>query len=95
MAGGDGYAAPDSEVRRREVNFFRAAQANVLHRHTLLQEPIDERALDRLTGQTDVMTDHDRPRLNHLGIGFTDTPGDILVELVRDASANVVGLEAV
>ena len=93
MAGGDGYAAPDSEVRRREVNFFRAAQANVLHRHTLLQKPVDKRALDRLTGQADVMTDHDRPRLNHFGIGFADTPGDILVELVRDPSANVIGLE--
>jgi hypothetical protein len=40
------------------------------------------------------MTDHDRLRLNHFGIGFTDAPGDILVELIRYPPANVVGLEA-
>ena len=51
--------------------------------------------LNRLTGQADVMAHHDRARLDHLGIGFTDATGDVLVELVRDPPANVVGLKAV
>ena len=95
MTGGNDDAAPDTKVRRREVNFFRAAQANILYRDTLLEEPFDERALDRLTGQADVMAHHDRARLNDLGVGFTDATGDVLVKLVWDPSPNVVGLETV
>ena len=38
---------------------------------------------------------HYRAGLDHLCVGTPDTTGHILIQLVRDAPANVIGLKAV
>ena len=40
------------------------------------------------------MPDHHRAGLDDLGVGLTDAPGDVFIELVRDPPPNVIGLKA-
>ncbi len=95
MAGRDGDAAAHTQMRRGEVNFFCAAQADVLHRDALLAEPFNQGRLDGFTGESNIVSHDDGARLNYLGVGTTDTAGDIFIQLIGNAAPHIVGFEAI
>ena len=82
-------------VTGREIDFLSAAHADVIHIHTLLPQAVRQRCLDRFTRQADVVTYNYLLRFNHLGIGTTYAPRNILIQLVGNASTDIVGLETV
>ena len=93
MAGCYRDTAAHAQMRSGEIDFFRAAQADVLHRDALLSQPFNQRRFDRLTGEADVMSDNYGAGLNDVGVSTANSSGDILVELIRDPPPNIVGLE--
>ena len=78
-----------------KINLFRAAQADVVHIHTLLAQAIRQCRLDRLAGEPNVVADHHLARLHHLGIRAANTARNILIELVGHPPADVIRLEAI
>ena len=60
----------------------------------LPQQAPGERRQYRGTGQPDIVPHHHPARLDHVCVGAPDTVRDILVQLIRHATAHVVGLEA-
>jgi hypothetical protein len=76
-----------------KVDFLGATQANIVNVHTLLPQSLAEGGLDSLAAEADIVADHHLARLDHLCVGAPDTPGNVLVQLVRDTTAYVIGLE--
>ncbi len=95
MAGSHGNAPADSKVRSGEIDLFCPAEADILHRNALLSQSVNQRRLDRLAGQTDIVPHHNATRLDHLRVSAADAARDIVVELIRYAPADVIGLKAI
>ena len=95
MACGHDDTAANTKVRSREINLLCSAQTNVLHRHPLLAQSINQRCFDALAGKTDIVAHHDSPWVNHLGISLPNLTCDGLVQLIGDATPHVISLKAV
>jgi hypothetical protein len=60
----------------------------------VLHEALGQRGRELRRGQAHVPADHHRARPDHRRVGAADAPGDVRVEVVGQAPADVVGLEA-
>ena len=90
----DHDAAVHLARERREVDDLGAAEADVVDVDARVEQALLERLAELLARQADVATDDHLLRLDELRVGAADAIGDVLVQLVRDAAAQVVGLEA-
>src|SRR5690606_18483412 len=87
VARGDGDAAIQRAVERREINFLGSAQTDIDHIDAAVAQAIGQRHLQRLAGQPDIVTDHYRTRFYHLGVGPADAVRDIFYDLFRHTAA--------
>ena len=95
VAGSNRNAPADTKVRSGEVDLFCPAEAEILHRNALLSQSVNQRRLDRLAGQTDIVPHYNAARLDHLCVGAANAARDVVVELIRYAPADVIGLKAI
>ena len=95
VACGDHDAAVELLAERREVDELGAAHADVEHVDARVREALDQRRSERRARRADVAADSDPPRLHERRVGPADPVGEVLVEVLGDAAANVVGFEAV
>src|SRR5690606_17293309 len=94
VAGGDDDAAVHVLVEGGEVHFLGAADADVVHVGTAVQQPARQRFADGRAGQPDVVADDHPLRREEFRIGAADPVSDVFVQLIGNAAAHVVGLEA-
>ncbi len=95
VARGDHDAAVHAQVAGGEIDHLRATQADVQHFHAGVHEPFGQHRGKLRRGQPHVVADHDRRRLDHRGVGAADAPGNLRVQVIGQAPADVVSLEAV
>ena len=79
MAGSDRNATTKLAVAGSEINFFRAALANIKDIHPRLAQPLYQRHFDGLAAQANIVTDHHRIGLNNVCVGATDAVGHIFI----------------
>ena len=89
----DHDAAVHFARERREVHDLGAAEADVVDVHARIEQPLLEGLAELLARQADVAPDDHLLRLDELRVRAADAIGDVLVQLGRDAPAQVIGLE--
>ena len=89
----DHDAAVHLARERREVDDFGAAEADVVDVDAGVQQALLQRLAEQLAREPDVAADDHALRLHELRIRAADTIRDVLVQFVRDATAQVVRLE--
>ena len=86
--------AVEPERRGREIHHLRAAEADVHDVDAGIAETAHQRAREFLARMADVAADGDPLGLQPLGISPPDPVHGVRIQLVRYATADVVGLEA-
>ena len=79
MTGRHADTTTDLQVRGCEVNFLGTALADIDNTHALLTQSIDQRRLDGLGSQTNIMPDNNRAWIDNLCIPSPYTPRNILI----------------
>ena len=94
VAGRDHDAAIELVVEGGKVDLLGAALADVIDIDPALAQAAHHLGGHLRTGEADVVPDHHLAWLEVGREGAADAPGDLVIELVGDAAADVVGLEA-
>ena len=95
VAGGHHDAPVQLLGEGREVRPFRAPQADVEHIRATVHQAALEGGGQLRAGESDVVADRHAARLDEGGIGTPDVVDERFVDLIRDAAADVVGLERI
>src|SRR5690606_30096956 len=93
VARGDHDAAVELLVESGEVDDLGADDADIEHVDARVGEAARERRREGRARQADIAPDGHPACADELGVSAADAVGDVLVELARDAAADVVGLE--
>ena len=95
VAGGDHDATVGAELTRAEVNHLGAADADVEHVAAGVDQAPGNGSRQFVARVSNVAAQNDAFRIEELCRRIADAVGDILVELIRDAPADVIGFETV
>ncbi len=95
VAGRHHDAAIHLELACREINHLGAADADIQYVTPGLGQALGNGGRQRFARVANIAAQHDALRVQELGGGVADAIGNVRVELVRDAPANIIGLEAV
>ncbi|CAM6645162.1 hypothetical protein CISECK367B_23720 [Citrobacter sedlakii] len=79
MAGGDFNATVNAEVEGGEIDLFGAGKADIQHIDARVLQPLRQRQLQRLTGQTHVAAEYNGFRFEKFAIGAANPPRNIFV----------------
>ena len=90
----DHDAAVHLARERRVIDDLRAAETDVVDVDAGIEQALLQRLADLFAREADVATDDHFPGLDELGVCPPDAIRDVLVQLARNASAQVVRLEA-
>jgi len=82
-------------VRGGEIDFFGSAQSDVEHVGTGVSQSPGERVGQHRTAQANVVAHDDTRRTHDVDIRTADAVGHVLIQLIRQSPADVVGLETV
>ena len=82
------------EMERGEIHLLRAAQTDVQHMAACVGEPLNEMLGQLMTRQPHITADDDLLRPQMLRIGPADAVHQPAIQLIRHASADIIGLES-
>ena len=83
-------AATNLEMRRGEIDFLGTALPNIKDVDTLFSQAIDQGRFYGFRGEANIVTHYDSAGLNDLGIPLPYALGNVLIELIGNAPADVI-----
>ncbi len=93
VAGGDHHAAGRAQMVGLEIDFFRAAQADVDHLAPGTTQAGGQCILQRRAGQAHIVAEDHWTGSELRGQGDADAAGQVFVQFFRHTAADIVGLE--
>ena len=94
VAGGNHDTAVHLPGEGREVDDLGAAEPHVVHVDTRIEQTLLQRARQLLAREPDVAADDHPAGTDEVGVCAANPVGHVLVELGRNAAAQVIGLES-